>query len=145
MRKWLLQDSFKKYFMKKKLVLLVIMSVFSIGCYAQNEQLYITDKISDKYAYIDVTKTYERVAAKGYKSIDLFQKLGNSFYKSLDMEKAAKWYGELFALTSDLEPEYYKRYAQSLTSIGQIINANEVLEKLKQKTALMTKQNSQKQ
>ena len=34
------------------------------------------DKQYDKFAYIDATKTYERVAAKGYKSADMFQKIG---------------------------------------------------------------------
>jgi hypothetical protein len=27
------------------------------------------------YAYVDAIKTYERIAEKGYKSVDLFQKL----------------------------------------------------------------------
>lgn len=122
--------------MKNNLLHLVIISVFSFSGYAQSEKLYVTDKISDKYAYVDVTKTYERVAAKGYKSVDLFQKLGNSCYKNLEYAKAASWYCELFTLTADLEPIYYNKYAESLKAIGQIIKANEVLEKLKQKTAM---------
>jgi hypothetical protein len=27
--------------------------------------------------------------------------------------KAAQWYGELFAMTTEVEPAYYYRYAQS--------------------------------
>lgn len=131
--------------MKNNLYYLLIISIFSISGYAQNEKLYITTKISDKYAYVDVTKTYERVAAKGYKSVDLFQKLGNSFYNNLEFAKAANWYCELFSLTTDLDPEYYNRYAQSLICIGQIVAANEVLEKLKQKSAMTIMQKSQKQ
>jgi hypothetical protein len=30
------------------------------------------------------------------------------------LKEAARWYGELFAMTTDLEPVYYYRYAQSL-------------------------------
>lgn len=124
---------------------LSIVSLFSYNGYAQNEKTYVTDEISNKYAYVDIIKTYERVAAKGYKSVDLFQKLGNSFYKNLQFDKAANWYCELFALTYDLDPEYYYRYAQSLKSIGQIDTANEVLEKLKHKSEMpATKKNQKK-
>ncbi len=74
------------------------------------------------------------MAEKGYKSVDMFKKLGNSYYFNAEMDKAAKWYGELFAMTCDLEPEYYNQYAQSLIFIGENDKANEMLEKLKQKS-----------
>ena len=87
------------------------------------------------YAYVYMLKTYERVAQKGYKSIDIFQKLGNGFYFNAEYEKAARWYGELFALTSDLDSEYYYRYGHSLKSIGKNDKAKEMLEIFRQKTA----------
>ena len=90
-----------------------------------------TDKHND-YAYIYMIKTYQRIADKGYKSVDIFRKLGNAYYYNSEMDKAAKCYTELFALTSDLEPEYYYRYAQSLRSIGKNDKANEMLEKFNQ-------------
>lgn len=129
----------KKIIMKKNLLLLIIVSVFSFSGSAQNEKNYITQKISDKYAYIDVIKTYERVAAKGYKSVDLFQKLGNSYYSNSKLEKAATWYCELFAMTSDLEPVYYYRYAESLRFIGQNDKADAVIEKLKHNSKVLAK------
>jgi len=87
------------------------------------------------FAYVIMLKTYERVAEKGYKSIDIFQKLGNGFYFNAEYKKAARWYGELFAMTSDLEPEYYYRYAQSLKAIGQNDEAKRMLEIFYQKAA----------
>ena len=121
--------------MKSKMIfyISITLSFISFKIYSQNEKFYVTNKINDKYAYIDVIKTYERVAEKGYKSVDLFQKLGNSYYSFAELDKAAKWYGELFTMTDDLEPEYYNQYAQSLLFIGQSAKANQVLEKLKQK------------
>ena len=113
---------------------ITILSFFTLNAYSQAEKYYVTDKISDKYAYIDVMKTYERVAAKGYKSVDLFQKLGNSFYRNSDFKKAANWYRELFAITTDLEPEYYYRYSQCLRSIGDIKKADEMLDLFNKKT-----------
>ncbi|SEB07160.1 hypothetical protein SAMN05443667_1215 [Flavobacterium gillisiae] len=122
--------------MRKKLIFCTTISLVSFKIHSQNEKVYITDKINAKYAYIDVTQTYERVAAKGYKSVDLFQKLGNSYYSNSRLDKAAKWYEELFAITSDLDPEYYSRYAKCLIFIEKNDQANEVLQRLKQKIAL---------
>jgi hypothetical protein len=39
------------------------------------------------------------LADKGYKSVDMFQKLGNAYYFNGKLEKAAQWYGELFTMT----------------------------------------------
>ena len=116
---------------------ITIISLASFKGNAQDSKFYVTDKISDKYAYIDVIKTYERIAEKGYKSVDLFKKLGDSYYSNADFDKAAKWYCELFALSIDLEPEYYNQYAKCLLFIGQNDSANEILEKLKQKSGVI--------
>ena len=121
---------------------ITIISLVSFKGNAQDSKFYVTDKISDKYAYIDVIKTYERIAEKGYKSVDLFKKLGDSYYSNADFNKAAKWYCELFDTSNDLETEYYYKYAKCLLSIGQVDNANQILEKLKQKSgAIKEKKN----
>lgn len=125
--------------MQQKLAILLSLTVFSFRISAQSEIFYTTDKISDKYAYVDVIKTYENVAAKGYKSVDLFQKLGNSSYINCYFDKAAVWYGELFAMTSDLDPIYYYRYAESLRSLSQNEKADELIEKLKSKSIAAVK------
>ena len=95
--------------------------------YAQNGTLKKANKQYDKFAYIDAAKTYERLAEKGYKSSDIFLRLGNSYYFNANFEKAAKWYGELFTLKGDVDPEYYFRYSQSLKSIGQYAKADEMM------------------
>ncbi|MDR7370831.1 flagellar motor protein MotB [Flavobacterium aquidurense] len=118
--------------MKKKQTILFLLTVFSIRAVGQNEN-YSTSRISEKYAYVDVTKTYEKVVAKGYRSVDLFQKLGNSSYDICNFDKAAKWYGELFAMTYDLDPVYYYRYEESLRFTSQNEKADALMEKLKNK------------
>lgn len=122
----------------------MLTSLLSYNSYSQNPKVFITDKIGESYAYVNVTKTYERVAEKGYKSIDLFEKLGNAFYADLNMEKAAKWYGELFAMTTDLDAVYYNQYAKSLYAIGEVEKANYIMDRLKQKSSTNNKSNSQK-
>jgi hypothetical protein len=91
------------------------------------------------YAYIDVLKTYERMSDKGYKSIDMLKKVCNGYFFSDELEKAAKCYGELFSLTTDLEPEYYYRYSISLKAVGEDQKASEILKKYNQLSANKTK------
>lgn len=87
------------------------------------------DKQYSDLAYIDAIKTYEKVAAKGYKSVDLFQKLGNSYYFNAKLKEANKWYTELFAMGEQVDPEYYYRYAQTLKAVEDYTNADKYLEK----------------
>jgi len=111
---------------------ITIISVFSFNIYSQKAKIAAADKKYDSYAYVDAIKTYERVAEKGYKSEELFKKLGNAYYFNAKLEDAARWYGELFDMTTDLEPEYYYRYSSSLRSIGENDKANEMMAKFNQ-------------
>lgn len=110
------------------LLFITIISTYSFSSYAQQAKINSGDKKYDSYAYVDAIKTYEKVANKGYKSEDMFKKLGNSYYFNSDFAGAAKWYGELFAMNASIEPEYYYRYAQSLKSIGEVSKANKLLD-----------------
>ncbi|MES2544727.1 MAG: OmpA family protein [Bacteroidota bacterium] len=95
---------------------------------AQKSKLYEGNKSYDNIAYIDAIKTYERVAAKGFKSAELFQKLGNSLYFNGKLKEANKWYEQLFGRNEPLEAEYYYRYSQTLKAVGDYDKANEYLE-----------------
>jgi outer membrane protein OmpA-like peptidoglycan-associated protein/tetratricopeptide (TPR) repeat protein len=123
------QDSSKTITMKKFIYSsLLVVSFFSTNCFAQKVEK--AEKAYDNFAFIDAIKTYERVAAKGYKSEELFKNLGNAYYFNGQSENAAKWYTELFNMSSTAGPEYYYRYAQSLRSTGDNAKANQILEKL---------------
>lgn len=117
------------------LLYITILSVFSFSSYAQKTKTTTADKKYDNFAYIKAVGTYEKVAEKGYKSEDMFQKLGNSYYFNAELDKAAKWYGELFTMNPNQESEYCYRYAQSLKAIGQTDKANQMLETFHQKAS----------
>jgi outer membrane protein OmpA-like peptidoglycan-associated protein/tetratricopeptide (TPR) repeat protein len=119
--------------MKKIILLLITILSVSFNSYAQKTKTTTADKKYDNYAYIKAVTTYERIAEKGYKSEDMFQKLGNSYYFNGELDKAARWYDELFAMAPDQQPEYLYRYAQSLKAIGQTDKANQILETFRQK------------
>jgi tetratricopeptide (TPR) repeat protein len=84
--------------------------------------------------YIDILKTYERVYKRGYKSIEMLKRLGNAYYFKGKLEKSAQFYEELFDMTTDLEAEYYFRFARSLNFINKKDKANKMMEKYNQKT-----------
>ena len=65
--------------MKNKTIIFIsFLSLLAVNSFAQSG-IKKADKQYAKYAYIDATETYERVAGKGYKSADMFMKLGNTF------------------------------------------------------------------
>ncbi len=77
--------------MKNYTILFVtIIGAFSFSTYAQQAKVNSGDKKYDSYAYVDAIKTYEKVANKGYKSEDMFKKLGNAYYFNSDFQNARK-------------------------------------------------------
>ncbi len=126
--------------MKKDKILFTIISVFSWNIYSQKTKLksVSNEQKMDSPAYINPMKTYEKVADKGYKSEIIFKKLGDVYYFDSKLEKAAKWYGELFDLGTELESEYYYRYAQSLKAIGNDDKAAQLMEKFNQLIEMTT-------
>ncbi|MES2573886.1 MAG: OmpA family protein [Bacteroidota bacterium] len=112
----------------------LLIAVFLQQGYSQKAQVEAANKKYDSFAYVDAIATYERVAEKGYKDEKMFQKLGNAYYFNAELPKAAKWYGELFAMNKNQEAEYYYRYAQSLKSIGKYDKANEMMELFNKKS-----------
>ena len=119
---------------KNRIIYLVVACIASMSMSGQKLKEAKADQQYDKFAYVDAIKTYERIFAKGYKSQEMLQKLGDSYYFKADLDNAAKWYGELFAFTQDVEPEYYYRYAQSLKAIKDYKKADEMLVKFNQKS-----------
>jgi outer membrane protein OmpA-like peptidoglycan-associated protein/tetratricopeptide (TPR) repeat protein len=118
--------------MKKKTLYLIFLAFVTLQITAQKVQISKADKDFEQYDYVDAIKTYERVFEKGYKSADMLQKLGDSYYFKAELESAAKWYTELFALTQDVAPEYYYRYSQSLKAIKDYNKADQMLLKFNQ-------------
>ncbi len=79
------------------------------------------------YITVNILNTYERVLENGYLSAEMLKKVADWRYFEGDLDIAAKWYAELFCITTDLEVAFYYRYAQSLKAIGQMEKANEMM------------------
>jgi len=111
---------------------IILSSIVNYG-YAQKKKVAAADKQYERYAFVDAITTYEVIAAKGYKDEKMFQKLGNAYYFNADLPKAAKWYGELFAMNQQQDPEYYYRYSQSLKATGDYTKADSMMEQFNMK------------
>lgn len=99
----------------KYIYTLLVSIIVTFAGWAQQGKLEKANKEYGRFAYIDAQKVFERVAEEGYKSADLFQKLGNSYYYNSDYTNAVKWYGKLMSnYKNEVASEYYFRYAQSL-------------------------------
>ena len=110
-----------------KYFLLLISIVLSCSVYAQEERLKEADKMFEGYAFIDAQKIYLEVAKSGYKSENLFKKLGDSYYFNNDQVKALEWYEKLYKLNPNLPKEYLFRYAQSLKSDKQYELSDQIM------------------
>lgn len=116
--------------MKKITYIISVLLAGFITANAQKVQIKKADKLYEGYEYIDAITTYEKVINKGYKNPEMLQSLANAYYFNAQYAKAAKWYGELFALEPEVsQPEYYLRYSISLKSLEEYEKADEYLEK----------------
>lgn len=113
----------KNYFYT--VIFIVFFSMFSFG-QQEKKVRQAGKKVEEagedfkKYAYINAQKVLLQVAKEGYRSKDLFQKLGDSYYYNADYTSSNIWYSELMEdYAGEVAPEYFFRYAQSLKSSKQ--------------------------
>lgn len=121
--------------MKNRIIYLVLIAITCVNSYAQGQKEVKGDKQYGKYAYIDAIKTYERIYEKGYKSPDMLLKLGNAYYFNAELEKASKFYSELYTLNPEQQPEFYYHFAQSLKAVKDYTKAEAMLAEFSKKDA----------
>lgn len=115
----------------RRIVVLLMIMFFAFA----KAQSQTTDKTSpraekkyDKFAFIDSRAVYQKLADKGFKSVEIFSKLGDTYYFNNDYQNALKWYNQLFKLDNQTIPaEYFFRYAQTLKNDKQYVKADQLL------------------
>ena len=98
---------------KRNPLMFYIFSLIILGIFKANAQTVFYDSISkQKYALVDVLKTYERVIEKGYDSIQMLEYLGNYYYKDKDFQKSKLYFDMLFKKykLSDISSKSIERY-----------------------------------
>ncbi len=114
---------------------LAVFLLNSQGLLSQNTLKNKGDKDFERKAYIDAIASYERIANKGYKDQTMFKRLGDAYFFNGTYQEAVKWYTELMAMQTELEPEYYFRYAHALKAIQDNAKADEMMLKFHQVNA----------
>jgi hypothetical protein len=62
-----------------------------------NSQTVHYDSINkQKFVLVDVEKTYERIIAKGYESVEIYESLGNYYYENKNFLKSKLYFDKLF-------------------------------------------------
>ncbi len=115
--------------MKQILQLFIVMFLVTISASSQEKNIQKGNDDFDKYAFVNSRDIYLKVIENGYQSQDLYQKLGDSYYFTAELNDAAKWYGLLIESYKDsIDTEYYFRYAQSLKSLKQYAAADKIMD-----------------
>ena len=125
--------------MKNKIIYLVLITITCVTSYSQvSKQISKTEvrgnKEYDKLAYIDAIKTYERIYSRGYKSADMLLKIGNAYYFNAELEKANKWYDELYTASPQQDAEFYYRFAQTLRATKDYTRSDAMMAKFGEKS-----------
>ncbi|MEM5540906.1 OmpA family protein [Olleya sp. AS48] len=111
-----------------KIYLALILLVPNITSAQEKKAVKEGDKEYEQLAYIDARESYLKATNEGFQSQDLLKKLGDSYYFNADYTNAAKWYGQLFESTENLESEYIYRYALSLKSDEKYDASDRIME-----------------
>lgn len=116
--------------MKKIITICISLFFLSINVLLAQEKKAEKEgnKEFENLAFIEARQSYLKAANNGYKSDQLLKNLADSYYFNADYKNAAKWYGQLFYSTENMDPEYMYRYALSLKSDKRYLASDEVME-----------------
>lgn len=117
--------------MQKRIVKLLVLSSIALTTslgWAQERREHKANQKFEKYEYINAIEIYEKAVEKGFKSINMLQKLGDAYYFNGKLTEAGRWYQDLFQFAQEqqtaIESEYYYRYAQTLRAAQQYEEAD---------------------
>ncbi|MGB8376292.1 MAG: OmpA family protein [Salegentibacter sp.] len=103
-------------------LLIVLISVTAFG---QSAQVKKANKLFTQRAYIDAADAYENVVDKDK---EVLQNLGDAYYFTNQMDKAAETYRLVFLRNEgNVAPEYQFRFANALRAVGQNDDADKYM------------------
>ncbi|MCZ4320315.1 OmpA family protein [Aequorivita viscosa] len=112
-----------------KQILLVGLLLFVNDLFSQEVKIAKANNQFDKYGYINAREIYLKVVENGYSSAEIYKKLGDTYYYNSDYVNAEKWYIKLLEEFPDnVEIEYYYRLAQTLRSVGNYQESDEIMQ-----------------
>lgn len=115
--------------MGKNIVLFVsLFTAFVVNIRAQDKMLIKGNEKYEEYSFSPAIDIYKKVLDKGYVSADLLRKLGNAYYFKADYVEAEAIYKKLvMEYRTEVGPDYFFRYAQTLRSVGDYANSDDMM------------------
>ncbi|MBA5793277.1 OmpA family protein [Flavobacterium sp. xlx-214] len=108
--------------MKKGIITTALVSALFLGHTEMQAQagLKKATKEYNQWAYTDAITIYEKVVKRGHATEEVLSKLANAYYFNARYAEAQPHYEQLInEFGSNLAPEYYYRYAQTLQNVGR--------------------------
>lgn len=124
--------------MIKRNFIIIIVLAFLVGhtAWAQEKLITKANQKYREYSFSPAIDIYKKVLDKGFVSADLLKNLGNSYYFNADYKEAADTYKRLLSdYNTDIGPEYYFRYSQTLKSLGNYDMAQDMMDQFSTMTA----------
>lgn len=116
-------------------LMLCMMNINTIE--AQDKRLEKANAAYSKFAFVEAIRLYEQQLSKGNNSIEVYMKLGDSYYYNANYPEAAKAYSKIVTSSNSVDPEYYFRYAQALNNNQNYKEAEKVMKEYYSKTGKM--------
>ena len=118
--------------MKTRITSTVICFIAFLSMQSSFSQIARLEKANlkyDKYHYVDARKIYLKVVEKGYRSAEIYRKLGDTYYFNSQYSGASKWYYNLIQEFPDdaIKTDYF-RAAQCLKAIGYPDEAKKLID-----------------
>lgn len=63
---------------------------------ASSQTVHYDSINKQKFVLVNVQKTYERIAEKGYESVEIYESLGNYYYENKNFLKSKLYFDKLF-------------------------------------------------
>jgi len=118
--------------MKKRIYILLALFTLSLSPTLAQEDGKVNSSVDKEYnnlKYKKAIRELSKLVKDGNNSPEVLAKLANAYYLNVEMEEAAKWYGELMAQDVAIDFENYYNYAMALKATGRYEDANKYLKK----------------
>lgn len=109
----------------------LLVCFLSLGAIAQKGKIKQAANNFDEFEYVNARQNYLKLVENDNATPEIYQKLADSYYLTADYEEAAKWYEKVVAneAGTDVDPEYYYKYAQTLKSLELYEQADAQMER----------------
>ena len=112
-------------------IYIAIFSVFiSLSLQAQQGKIARADKKYSNLSYTEAIALYNSLIKDGYRSVSLFENLGNAYYYQSKYEQARSSYDSLFKRTETVSVNTYYKYIAVLRSQGKYKQAKNWYQKM---------------